>query len=107
MFSLSFLFAVQSNNILRNYATIRLKNIPKCAHFNFFCAQIGHKGLRKQPFSRAYYNIRYKQSNINGRIKQHFRQPKQTDSTHTSGRSHKRPYSTPLMAFIIHTCMYN
>ena len=38
---LSFYFAVQSKDILRNYATLWLKNILKSAHFNFYCAQIG------------------------------------------------------------------
>ena len=36
-----FSFALQSNNILSNYATLGHNNLSYYAHFNFFCAQIG------------------------------------------------------------------
>ena len=32
-------FAVQSKDILRNYATVGLKNVPVYAHFNLFCVK--------------------------------------------------------------------
>jgi hypothetical protein len=37
-----FYFAVQSKDILGNFATLQLKNISNYAHFNFFCALVGY-----------------------------------------------------------------